>query len=127
MDQASDDEIWAALTKVHMAVHVAAMPGGTGSADGPLHDKVVAEKGSNLSVGQRQLLCMARAILRCATASLSLNGTIFFTNTHTRNAKILILDEATASVDAETDALIQVQEHTLHDACNVPSASLSSS
>ncbi|QZY45344.1 MULTISPECIES: ABC transporter ATP-binding protein [Mycolicibacterium] len=76
---ATDDELWAALRRARLDDVVAAMPDGL--------DTVVGERGYRLSGGQRQRLTIARVLLA--------------------SPQVVILDEATASLDSESEAAVQ--------------------
>lgn len=75
-----DTELWTVLELSHLKEHVASMEGKL--------DAKINEGGSNLSVGQRSLVSLARALLT--------------------PSNILVIDEATASVDVETDNMLQM-------------------
>jgi ABC-type multidrug transport system fused ATPase/permease subunit len=90
----TDEELWAAIQHVQLESQIKSFEDGL--------DHEVKEKGENLSAGTAQLLCLARVLLK--------------------QPKLLFMDEATASVDSETDLLVQAtirKEGVLPPDCSI--------
>lgn len=96
----SDEELLHALSHAGLQAKVRALRGGL--------DTLLTEGGANLSAGERQLICMARVLVRTRHEQGIGEG-----------GHVLLMDEATASVDAESDASIQNMVRSCFDASTV--------